>query len=289
MLRRLAFGVRLLSTRSDPASSSSSASEEPSPLVELWRQRALLVALVGRDLRSRYAGSAIGLFWSVASPLAQIVILTLVFAYVLEVRLTGLPDVPFPVVLAWGLFPWIAFQEGVARATTSLVESSVLIRRMAFRPAIVAAQPALSAAVQEVIALAVLVGAMVLLGVPVAASVPLCILPFVLQIGLAIGIGWILGVLHVYFRDTAQVMVVVLQAWFYLTPIVYTLKVAPAALQALLSANPMCGIVESFRAFALGTPVPWAALLWSTVASGLALAAGSAVLARARREIADLV
>jgi lipopolysaccharide transport system permease protein len=111
----------------------------------------------------------------------------------------------------------------------------------------------------------------------------------VLQICLGIGVGWILGVLHVYFRDTAQVVVVVLQAWFYLTPIVYTLKVAPAALQSLLAINPLCGIVESFRAFALGTPVPWGALAWSAVAAPLALAAGSAVLARARREIADLV
>jgi ABC-type polysaccharide/polyol phosphate export permease len=261
----------------------------PSPVVELWRQRRLLAALVGRDLRSRYAGSSVGLAWAIASPLMQIVILTLVFSYVLEVRLAGLGDVPFPVVLAWGLFPWIAFQESVVRATTSLVDGSVLIRRMAFRPGILVAQPVLTAAVQQLIALAVLLLAMLALGVPVAATLPLCLLPFAVQICIAIGVGWILGVLHVYFRDTAQVVVVVLQAWFYLTPIVYTLEVAPEGLQVLLAVNPLCGIVESFRAFALGSPIPWGAMLWSLAVAPLALAAGSVVLSRARAEVADLV
>ncbi|HEY8515018.1 MAG TPA: ABC transporter permease [Candidatus Binatia bacterium] len=259
------------------------------PIVELWRQRRLIVALVSRDLRTRYAGSTVGLVWAVASPLLQIVILTLVFSYVLEIRLGGMRDIPFPVVLAWGIFPWIAFQEGTARATTSLVESGVLIKRMAFRPGIVAAQPVLAAAVQLGVALTVLVLLMPLLGVRVAPTLPLCLVPLALQIFFAIGIGWILGVLHVYFRDTAQVVVVALQAWFYLTPIVYTLETAPQPLQRLLALNPLCGIVESYRAFALGGPMSWGALGWSAVAAAGALSGGAVVLSRARDEVADLV
>jgi lipopolysaccharide transport system permease protein len=85
------------------------------------------------------------------------------------------------------------------------------------------------------------------------------------------------------------VVVAALQAWFYLTPIVYTLKTAPENLQRLLLVNPLCGIVETFRAFALGGPVPWLALGWSAVAGVLALAGGARVLSRARGEIADLV
>ena len=258
-------------------------------VVELWRRRRLLGALVLRDLRTRYAGSAVGLVWAVANPLLQIIILTLVFSYVLEVRLGGTPGVPFPVVLAWGLFPWIGFQEGVARATTALTDGGVLIKRMAFRPDVLVAQPVLAAAVQQLVALAVLLLLMPFLGVAVAATLPFCLVPFLLQIALGIGVGWISGVLHVYFRDTAQVVVVVLQAWFYLTPIVYTLKTAPESLQRLLLLNPLCGIVESFRGFALGLPVPWGALAWSAAAAALALCGGAALLARARAEVADLV
>jgi lipopolysaccharide transport system permease protein len=259
------------------------------PLAELWRQRRLLGALVLRDLRSRYAGSSAGIFWAVANPLVQIVILTVVFSFVLQVRLAATQNAPFPVVLAWGLFPWIGIQEGVVRATTSLVESGVMIKRMAFRPGILLAQPVLSAAVHQVIALGLLVVTMPLLGVPLRATLPLCIVPFAVQIALTVGIGWILGVLHVYFRDTAQAVVAALQAWFYLTPIVYTLDTAPESLRRLLLINPLCGIVEVFRSLALGGPMAWGAFAWSVVAAALMLAAGARVLSYARAEIADLV
>jgi ABC-type polysaccharide/polyol phosphate export permease len=85
------------------------------------------------------------------------------------------------------------------------------------------------------------------------------------------------------------VVVAALQAWFYLTPIVYTLDTAPVALRRFLVLNPLCGIVETFRAFALGGAVPWPALAWSAIAGAVALATGARVLSRARGEIADLV
>jgi len=259
------------------------------PIGELWRERSLLATLVLRDLRARYVGSSVGLVWSLAGPLLQIAILTIVFSFVLDVRLATPGDVPFPVVLAWGLFPWIGFQEAVARGTTALVDNGVMIKRMAFRPGVRVAQAAVAAAVQQVAALALLTLLMPTLGVPVRPAVALCVMPFALQLALMIGIGWILGVSHVYFRDTAQVVVAALQAWFYLTPIVYTLNTAPETLQRLLLVNPLCGIVETFRAFALGGPVPWLALAWSATAALLALAGGARALSRARAEIADLV
>jgi ABC-type polysaccharide/polyol phosphate export permease len=259
------------------------------PLASVWHQRALLRALVLRELRIRYAGSAVGLVWSVVNPLLQIAILTTVFSFVLQVRLGAGAAAPFPINLAWGLFPWLGVQEGIARATTSLADSGVLIKRMAFPPEIVMVQPILAAAVQELIALALLIAVMPFLGVADAPTTPLCLIPFVVQVALTVGIGWILGVLHVYFRDTAHVVVAALQAWFYLTPIVYSLESAPSALRGFLSLNPMSGIVESFRAFAIGGPVPWGILAWSACAAAVALAAGSVAVSRARPEIADLV
>lgn len=261
----------------------------PGTLAELWQARRLLGTLVLRDLRTRYAGSSVGLVWAVANPLLQIVILTLVFSYVLEIRMRLPASAPFPIVLAWGLFPWIGLQDGLARSTTALVDGGVLIKRMSFRPGVLIAQAVLASALQQAVALAILAAVMPLAGVPLSAGVALCALPFLVQICLMLGFGWILGVTHVYFRDTAQVVVAALQAWFYLTPIVYTLETAPETLQRLLLVNPLCGIIETFRAFALGGPVPWGAFAWSTVAAGLAVAAGSRVLSRARDEVADLV
>ena len=77
--------------------------------------------------------------------------------------------------------------------------------------------------------------------------------------------------------------------WFYLTPIVYPLELAPRALQGVLAANPFTGIVQGFRAFALGGEVPWGSLLWSVIFAVAALAAGATALGRARHELPDLV
>lgn len=259
------------------------------PLASLWEQRELVASLVVRDLRSRYAGSSAGLFWAVLNPLIQLAILTTVFSLVLQIRLGGPANVPFAVTLAWGFLPWLALQEGLAKATTSLVDGGVLVRRMAFRPEVVVVQPVLAAVLQELVGLALLIAVMPLLGDGVSGSVALCIIPLAIQVAFGIGIGWILSVLHVYFRDTAQVVGAALQAWFYLTPIVYTLEVAPASLRGLLSLNPLCGIVEGFRGFAVGAPVSWGALAYSAAWAAIALAVGAFAIDRARSEVADLV
>lgn len=251
-------------------------------------RRELLASLVLRDLRIRYAGSAAGLAWAIVGPLLQLVILTTVFSLVLQVRL-GDAGAPFPVALAWGFFPWLAFQEGVSRATTALVDGGVLVKRLGLRPEILLAQPVFAALVPELAALAALVALSPFLGAPLHAGVVLCALPLAIQVAFTLGIGWILGVAHVYLRDTAQVVTAALQAWFYLTPIVYPLDIAPVALRGFLAANPVSGIVLSFRAFALGEAVPWGALAWSGGCAALALVGGALLVSRARRELPDLV
>ena len=134
-------------------------------LGRLLARRELLRALVSRDLRTRYAGSAAGMLWAVVGPLLHIAILTTVFSMVLRVRFGEDARVPFAIALAWGLFPWIAFQEGVARATTALVDNGVLVKRMAFPPEVVLTQPALAAAVQLLVALGLLLLVMPAFGV----------------------------------------------------------------------------------------------------------------------------
>jgi lipopolysaccharide transport system permease protein len=258
------------------------------PLATLVARRELLLSLVLRDLRARYAGSSAGIAWAVVNPLLHLAILTTVFSLVLQVRL-GSASAPFPVALAWGFFPWLAFSEGVARGTTALVDGGVLVKRLALPPEVLIAQPVLAAVVQELIALGALIAVMPFLGVPLGPGLLLCLLPLSIQVALTLGVGWILGVAHVYFRDTTQVVVAALQAWFYLTPIVYPLEIAPRALQGLLAANPLSGIVQGFRAFALGDEVPWTGLGWSAACALAALAAGAAALGRSRREVPDLV
>ncbi len=262
------------------------------PFALLWRRRDLLALLVGRDLRARFAGSLLGVGWVIVTPLVQLAVLTLIFSTVLRVRFAAdgaLAGSPFALVLAWGLFPWIAAQDGLARATSSLVDGAVLVRRMSVEPAILPVVPVLANLAQVVVTLAVVALLSALLGEPPATTVVLCLPVLLLQTVLVLGAGWISAFAHVYSRDSAAVVGALLQVWFYLSPIVYPVSAAPESLQLLLWLNPMAGITESLRAFALGGEPPWLALGWSAACALGVLAVALRVVERASAEVPDLV
>lgn len=258
----------------------------------VWRQRAVVGALVGRELRGRYVGSMLGVVWSLAHPLLQLATFTFVFATVLKVRVTaaGGADVPFVLYLACGLFPWLAVQEGVLRSATSMVENPTLVKRVVFPVETLPVQLALAAVVHQLIATAVLLVLMAILGFPPRAS--LLALPGLLaaQLLITVGLGWTVASLHVYFRDTAQVLGVLLPVWFYLTPVIYPYQLVPPLLQPVLLLNPLTPLVEGYRDVLLHGRVPAGlGTLWLVVASVLVFAGGAAIFRRTRGEFADLV
>lgn len=255
----------------------------------IWRARAVVAALVARDLRGRYVGSALGLVWAVVNPLAQLAIFTFVFSTVLAVRF-GTSGVPFVLYLAAALFPWLAFQESVLRSATCLVDNGVLVKRVVFPVEVLPVQIAVSALIHQLIALALLLVLMLVLGVPPRASALALPVLLAFQLLLTIGAGWIVAALHVFFRDTAQVLGVVFPMWFYVTPIIYPYDLVPQYLRPLLALNPLTALVEAYRDVLLHGVLPLGAReLWLAIVSLAVFFGGAAVFARARGEFADLV
>jgi len=202
----------------------------------------------------------------------------------------GTSDVPFVLYLAAALFPWLAFQESVLRIATCLVDNSVLVKRVVFPIEVLPVQIAVTALVHQLIALVLLLGLMVALGVSPHLSILALPLLVVLQLLLTIGIGWTVAALHVYFRDTAQLLGVLFPMWFYLTPIIYPTQLVPAGLRPILALNPLSALVEAYRDVLLHGVVPFGAReLWLAAVSLGALALGAVVFTRARRDFADLV
>jgi len=257
--------------------------------VAVWRARAVVRALVARDLRGRYVGSSLGLLWSVVNPLAQLAIFTFVFSTVLSVRF-GSGDLPFVLYLAAALFPWLAFQESVLRSATCLVDNAVLVKRVVFPIEVLPVQIAVSALVHQLIALALLLVLMVVLGVPPHASIAALPALLLVQLLLTIGIGWAVAAAHVFFRDTAHVLGVVFPMWFYLTPIIYPYQLVPERLRPLLALNPFTALVEAYRDVLLHGVVPLGAReLWLATVSVAVFGLGATIFTRARGELSDLV
>jgi lipopolysaccharide transport system permease protein len=255
----------------------------------LSRHWDLLWQMTLTDLRGRYVGSSLGLFWSVIHPLVMIVIYTVVFSKVMGARLAGSTDpYGYGLYLCSGLLPWIGFQEVVLRCTTLFPDNSNLVRKVAFPKSILYGFVTLSSAINLLLALTVFVFAFAVTGHPFHV-VLLLWLPFIaLQLTFGLGLGVLTSVLHVFVRDTAQIVGVAFQVLFWATPIVYVENVLPAWLQRLQRFNPLYAFTSTYRLIVLDGLAPslqrTAVLTLLTTAT---LALGVVMYRRFRADILD--
>jgi lipopolysaccharide transport system permease protein len=226
----------------------------------------VLRELVKRDFKGRYAGSLLGFFWSFAQPLFMLLLFNFIFSTVMKVRPAGSGTDRFAVFLFSGLLPWMAVQEGVLRASTAVTDNAALVKKLRFPSEVLVLAVVLAALLHEAIAATVFVAGLAATGQLAWQGLPLLVLALPLQVALTLGIGLLASAVHVFFRDTAQVLGMVLTAWFYLTPIVYPLLYVPGRLRSWIELNPLTALVELYRQAFLGGRL---ALVPGTVALAL--------------------
>ncbi|HEV8582649.1 MAG TPA: ABC transporter permease [Thermoanaerobaculia bacterium] len=212
----------------------------------------LLKELVKRDFQGRYAGSLLGFVWSFVQPLWMLLLFTFVFSTVMKISLTGARTGHFAVFLFCGLLPWMALQEGVLRASTAITDNASLVKKLRFPAEVLVLAVVLAALLHEAIAAVIFLGVLAALRELTWGGLPLLLLAIPLQIALTLGLGLLLSSLHVFFRDTAQVLGLVFSGWFYLTPIVYPLSLVPERFRGWIELNPLAALVELYRQAFLG-------------------------------------
>ena len=226
-------------------------------LRNLVERRGLLFQLVRRDFQQRFVGSAVGWIWGVIHPLVLLVSWWFVFEHLMRFRLSPNPFTNnYPLYLFAGMLPWLLFSDTVQRSATSLLDQSNLITKTVFPSEIVPVSVFLSSLVSHGLALALVIAAT---GVMLNhISIFLILLPiYILTVGLlAVGVGWVVASLHVFQRDTAQVLSVILQFWFWLTPIFVTEGLYQGKAHWLVVANPLSHIVRSYRYLLLTHSLP---------------------------------
>jgi homopolymeric O-antigen transport system permease protein len=217
-------------------------------LHNLVERRALVAQLVRRDFRTRYVGSSAGWIWGMVHPLVQLLIWIMVFKYWLKTTLpVGEVTSNYTLFIFCGFLPWWLFQETVTRSVSSLVEQSNLITRTVFPSEVVPVSIFLSSMIHHLI---VVVLAIVTVGLWLKTVSPMIVLlpVYMVFVGLfAVGVGWIVSSLHVYLRDTAQALGVVINLWFWVTPIMISDQGVTGPLHALIRWNPMSWMVKAYR------------------------------------------
>jgi lipopolysaccharide transport system permease protein len=230
------------------------------------RNRALFLNFFWREATTRYLGSVSGLAWALVHPLALLAVYHFVFTVVF--RTGSFQGKSFLLFVAVALWPWLAAQESLQRATVSLASYAGLIRKVAFpHEVVIYASVAASLTLQFAGYLAVLV-VLALFGEPVHFEGLLLAIPLWLVMAIAVtGLAMVLASLQVFIRDVEQVMTPVLMILMYLTPILYPLTLVPEQLRPWVAANPFGWLVTRLRDCLLDGSV---ALQWG---DGLALAA----------------
>ena len=197
------------------------------PVSELRDSRELLVNLTLRETRGKYKRTLLGHGWSLLNPLALILLYSIVFGQLLVIDApVGHPSgvESFGLFLTTALLPWMFFANALQSGLGSLVSNANLVQRVYFPRQVLVAAAVLSWDVTFAIELAVLAVVLTIAGAMVLPWLPLVLLAMTLLTLFAFGLALLLSVANVYFRDTQHFIPIVLQIWFFLTPIVYPIS-----------------------------------------------------------------
>jgi len=209
------------------------------------QNRALLTELVRTDFKLRYQGSALGYAWSLLRPLLLFVILYIVFVKFLKLG-TDIPH--YPVYLLLGIVLWNFFVELTSQSLGSIVGRGDLIRKIKIPRWMIVLSSSISALIN--LGLNLIVIAVFIIINHVSLSLSIFLLPFViLEIYIfATGLALFLSAAFVKYRDITYIWEVILQAGFYLTPIIYSLsRITSITLQKLILLNPMAQSIQDAR------------------------------------------
>lgn len=213
-----------------------------------WDYRGFIGGSIKREFQSRYRSSMLGAAWAVINPLAMIMVYTVIFSRVMRAKLPGVDNAfAYGIYLCAGILAWSLFAEIVTRAQNVFLEHANLIKKLSFPRICLPLIVVLNALVNFAIIFSLFVLFLLLSdsfpGPPFIALAPVLLI----QIVFSIGLGIIVGVLNVFFRDVGQFFSVLLQFWFWFTPIVYPASILPPAVHSWLHWNPMAALIGAYQ------------------------------------------
>jgi ABC-type polysaccharide/polyol phosphate export permease len=235
----------------------------------------LLMALVRRDVKKRYATSMLGSAWTVLQPVILVAVYVTAFGFILRPGRTEDDAATFAIFLLSGLLPYLAINEGLQRATSSLREDAALLEHRGFPAEILPVSRVVTASVTEGVGLVLLIVLAALNGNPPGFWIVVLPILVLLRLLMTCGFALVISMLAVFVTDLKEVLSLMLTAWLFLTPIFYTVDSIPGSLGWLTALNPLYHLVGAYRNVLIDdlSPFPFVLPLaaWAIVlaASGL--------------------
>ncbi len=256
-------------------------------LKEMWHFRELLYFLVWRDLKVRYKQTVLGAAWVIIQPVITMVIFSIIFG-----RLAKLPSdgIPYPIFTYSALLPWQLFSRAISEASSSLVGNSQFVTKIYFPRLFLPASSILSGLVDFFISMFILFGLMWFYHIPVTPRIFVLPVLIIITIITSMAAAMWLSAINVKYRDVKYTLPFLLQAWQYITPVVYSSSIIPEKWRILYGLNPMAGVVDGFRWALLGQQMEITSIMWiSAIAIILLTFGGLVYFQRMESSFSDII
>ncbi len=251
---------------------------------ELWQYRQMIASLVKRDLRGRYKGSVLGFLWTFINPLLQLVVYTIVFSVIMRAGIEK-----YYLFLFVALIPWIMFSTSVAGGCNCVLNQKDMVTKIYFPREVLPIAHVTTAMVNMLLSFIVVFIVVLFSGVSIK-PMALLYLPLIVLIEyiLSIGFAFIVSALTVFFRDLEHIMGILVMAWQYLTPVLYSVEQVPENLWAIFSCNPMTPVIIAYRDILYYGRVPQLDTLVTAVVWGVvAVILGAVIFRKSQKRFAE--
>ena len=258
-------------------------------LKSLWAYRGFILGSVKREFQSKYRNSLLGAAWTVLNPLAMILVYTVIFSQVMHAKLPGVDSSSaYGIYLCAGILTWGLFAEIISRGQNVFLDHANLIKKLSFPRICLPIIVVLNAGLNFAIIFGLFTGFLILSGNFPGWTFFGIIPVLMVHIAFAIGLGIILGVLNVFFRDVGQFFGIFLQFWFWFTPIVYPANILPEEIRSLLHWNPMASLAGAYQTILVNGQWPqWRTLLPVAVIGVVLCILGMQLFRRRAGEMVD--
>jgi lipopolysaccharide transport system permease protein/teichoic acid transport system permease protein len=214
-------------------------------LKAIFQSKTLLWSLTKNEFKQKYIGNILGIFWAFIQPAAMIGI----FWFVFQVGFKSKPVDNFPFIL-WlvaGMFPWFYFSEGLSTGTNSVQSNAFLVKKVVFRVSLLPIIPLLSAVSIHIFFIFFMFGMFLYYGyTPEIYWLQIAYYMFATSV-LLLGLSWLTSSIVIFFKDIGQLVAIVIQFGFWLTPIFWSLKMVPEKYHWIINLNPMAYIIDGYR------------------------------------------
>ena len=249
----------------------------------IWEFKYLIYNLVARDLKVKYKGSTLGFLWSLLNPLLMLVVYTVAFKYVIKLKVPN-----FTIFLFSALLPWTFLSSSLSMGVTSITENSNLVKKVYFPREVLPLSIVLVNLFHFFLTFVVLIPALLFFKVQLGFSFFFLAVIIFFQTLFVLGLTLIVSALNVYYRDMKHFLEVLLQLWFWLTPIIWSVSLIPDKYRDYAYLNPFTPYVKAYRDIILDNSIPHPLMLAIVIVIGVVVfLLGAFVFHKKQRRFAE--